>query len=210
MADNVGKFIPVIVGLALVIGSVYVLVSSGGENMDLVTSDVAEKSKKATAATPTDLPENLPRTAMKIDQEEVRDIRNAEAQEAMEKMGEMADKAVGAMKETVKSMNDVLINVAVRDAEKELRLSAPQPVRIMKGGVRTLVVSGFVTNLEGNTQSVPNIKLMLLDKDDNIIQEASISLESSVIEPNSTVPYRFELQNPVESSTSLRVDFDQN
>lgn len=210
MADNLGKFIPVIVGVSLVIGSVYVLISSEGEDMDAVTGDVAEKSNKATAATPTDLLENLPRTAVKVDQEEMRDVSNPEAQEAMKKMGEMADKAVGAMKETVKSMNDVLINVSVPDAAKELRLSAPQPVRIMKGGVRTLIVTGFVTNLEGNTQSVPKLKLMLLDKDDNIIQEASLSLDSSVIEPNSTVPYRFELQNPVESSTSLRVDFDQN
>ncbi|MEQ8508711.1 MAG: DUF3426 domain-containing protein [Rhodospirillaceae bacterium] len=94
------------------------------------------------------------------------------------------------------------------DSAEGLRLSSPVPVRIMKGGVQTLVVSGFVTNLSPNIQPVPNVKLMLIDKDNNVVQETSAAPSSPTIDPNSTQPYRIELQLPVESATSLKVDWD--
>jgi hypothetical protein len=89
-----------------------------------------------------------------------------------------------------------------------LRLSQPQPVRIMKGGVQTLVVNGFVTNLTEEIKTVPDLKLMLIDEDNNIVQEATAPPTSPTINPNSTQPYRIELQLPNESAASLRVDWD--
>lgn len=94
------------------------------------------------------------------------------------------------------------------DSAEGLRLSAPQPVRIMKAGVQTLVVSGFITNLTPEIQNVPNIKLMLVNKDNEVVQETSQPPNSPVIDPNSTMPYRIELQLPIETATSLRVDWD--
>ncbi|NKB46095.1 MAG: DUF3426 domain-containing protein, partial [Alphaproteobacteria bacterium] len=94
------------------------------------------------------------------------------------------------------------------DEAEGLRLSAPQPVRIMKGGVQTLVVSGFITNLTPDIQTVPNIKLMLVNKDNEVVQETTAPPDSPTVDPNSTLPYRIELQLPVESATSLRVDWD--
>ncbi|MBT5565291.1 MAG: DUF3426 domain-containing protein [Rhodospirillaceae bacterium] len=94
------------------------------------------------------------------------------------------------------------------DEAEGLRLSAPQPVRIMKGGVQTLVVSGFITNLSPEIQTVPNIKLMLVNKDNEVFQETTAPPDASSVDPNSTLPYRIELQLPVESATSLRVDWD--
>ncbi len=99
------------------------------------------------------------------------------------------------------------LNLDDEDAQG-LRLSAPQPVRIMKAGVQTLVVSGFITNLTPEVQTVPNIKLMLVNKDNEVVQETSQAPASPVIDPNSTMPYRIELQLPVETAQSLRVDWD--
>lgn len=94
------------------------------------------------------------------------------------------------------------------DEAEGLRLSAPQPVRIMKGGVQTLVVTGFITNLTPDIQNVPNIKLMLVNKDNEVVQETTAPPDSATVDTNSTLPYRFELQLPVDSATSLRVDWD--
>lgn len=99
------------------------------------------------------------------------------------------------------------LNLDDDDAEG-LRLSQPTPVRIMKGGVQTLVVTGFVTNLTEALQTVPNLKLMLIDKDNNVVQETTTPPSAPTIDPNSTQPYRIELQLPVETAASLRVDWD--
>lgn len=97
----------------------------------------------------------------------------------------------------------------LEDEQKEgLRLSAPQPVRIMKGGVQTLVVTGFVTNLTEEVKTVPDIKLMLINKDNDVVQETSGRPSAPTIDPNSTLPYRIELQLPVETATSLQVDWN--
>lgn len=96
------------------------------------------------------------------------------------------------------------------DQAEGLRLSQPQPVRIMQAGVQTLVVTGLVTNLTDGLQTVPNLKLMLIDKDNNVVQETSAPPTAPTIDPNSTQPYRIELQLqlPVETAASLRVDWD--
>lgn len=94
------------------------------------------------------------------------------------------------------------------DNAEGLRLSAPQPVRIMKGGVQTLVVTGFVTNLTDQIKTVPEIKLMLIDANNEVVQETSSPPSSPTIDPNSTAPYRIELQLPIESATSLQVDWN--
>jgi len=96
------------------------------------------------------------------------------------------------------------------DEAEGLRLSQPQPVRIMQAGAQTLVVTGLVTNLTDGLQTVPNLKLMLIDKDNNVVQETSAPPTAPTIDPNSTQPYRIELQLqlPVETAASLRVDWD--
>jgi hypothetical protein len=50
------------------------------------------------------------------------------------------------------------------DEAQGLRLSQPRPVRIVIGGVQTLVVIGFITNLTEELQNVPNLKLMLVNQ----------------------------------------------
>ena len=96
------------------------------------------------------------------------------------------------------------------DEAEGLRLSQPQPARIMQAGVQTLVVTGLVTNLTDGLQTVPNLKLMLIDKNNNVVQETSAPPTAPTIDPNSTQPYRIELQLqlPVETAASLRVDWD--
>ena len=94
------------------------------------------------------------------------------------------------------------------DEAQALRLSQPRPVRIMIGGVQTLVVTGFITNLTEELQNVPNLKLMLVNQDNDVVQEPTTPPTSPTIDPNSTQPYRNELQLPDESATNLRVDWD--
>jgi predicted Zn finger-like uncharacterized protein len=89
-----------------------------------------------------------------------------------------------------------------------LRLSQPQPSRMIIGGVQTLIVNGFITNLTDGAQPVPNVKLMLVDDNNNIVQETSSPPSSSTIDPNSSIPYRIELQLPVDSATGILVEFD--
>lgn len=89
-----------------------------------------------------------------------------------------------------------------------LRLSQPQPSRMIIGGVQTLVVNGFITNLTDAAQPVPNVKLMLIDENNNIVQETSSAPSAATIDPNSSIPYRIELQLPVDSATGILVEFD--
>ena len=113
------------------------------------------------------------------------------------------------LREMIPGVDGIYEALGLADEESEgLRLSQPTSVLIMKGGVQTLVVTGFVTNLNDGIQTIPNLKLMLVDEDDNVVQEASGRAESGTIDPNSTVPYRIELQLPDERGKSLRVDWD--
>lgn len=76
-----------------------------------------------------------------------------------------------------------------------LRLSQAQPTRVLKNSVMTLVVTGFVTNLTNILKTNPELRLMLIGEINNIIQEATAIPTSSTIGPNSTQPYRIELQS---------------
>jgi predicted Zn finger-like uncharacterized protein len=94
------------------------------------------------------------------------------------------------------------------DPGEGLRLSQPQPSRMIIAGVQTLVVNGFITNLTDGVQPVPGIKLMLVDQNNNIVQETTAEASSNMIDPNSSIPYRIELQLPVDSATGILVEFD--
>ena len=114
-----------------------------------------------------------------------------------------------SLREMVPGIDGVYEALGLGDEESEgLRLSQPTPVRIMKGGVQTLVVTGFVTNLTESIQTVPSLKLSLIDQDNNVVQETSAAPSAPTIDPNSTQPYRIELQLPDERAASLRVDWD--
>ena len=89
-----------------------------------------------------------------------------------------------------------------------LRLSNPQPSLVIIGGVRTLVASGFITNLTDAAQPVPNVKLLLVDQDNTVVHETSAAPSSDLIDPNSSIPYRIEVPSPVESAIGLKVEFD--
>jgi len=67
----------------------------------------------------------------------------------------------------------------------------------MRGGVQALIFTGFIINLTPDSQNVPNIKLILVNKDNEVVRETMARPDSATVESNSPLPYRIELQLPV-------------
>jgi len=69
--------------------------------------------------------------------------------------------------------------------------------RLMRiGGIETLVLSGFVSNIGDVAKPVPGLRLELYDQRNEVIQDASTSTRTSLLDPGATVQFEFRLELP--------------
>ena len=64
------------------------------------------------------------------------------------------------------------------------------------GGVETLVVKGFISNIGEVPKAVPNLKLELYTEKKEVIQDASIKAPVGLLDPNGSVEFEIRMELP--------------
>jgi len=64
------------------------------------------------------------------------------------------------------------------------------------GGIETLVVRGFVSNISDVPQAVPNLKLELYNEKHEVIQDAGVKACAALLDPRGTCDFEVKLELP--------------
>lgn len=104
-----------------------------------------------------------------------------------------------------------LLTMAGLRAEKpgaglEFRPAGP-PERFVNNDVEVLIMRGVIANVTDRVRPVPAIKLLLLDKDKNVMQEKLTQPPVSQLEPAGTTGFRIILENPDPNAIEVNVVF---
>jgi predicted Zn finger-like uncharacterized protein len=79
--------------------------------------------------------------------------------------------------------------------------------REMSNGLPALVVSGEVTNVSSIPRDVPTLVVILRDKTDHDLQNATISMNQQQLAPGETVPFHASITQPPEAASDVVVTF---
>lgn len=88
-----------------------------------------------------------------------------------------------------------------------LAIKNVQSSREPEGGVDVLVVRGVIENITQETVPVPHIRASLLDRDDQPVQEVTVTPIRNSLDANGTVGFKVRLPNPPPTARQLAVDF---
>ena len=88
----------------------------------------------------------------------------------------------------------------------ELR-NAGTPERFVHNDTEVLIVRGIVANISDRTRQVPTMKLVLLDKDRNPVQEKLNPAPVPQLDPGATAGFRIILERPDPNAVEVNVLF---
>jgi len=88
----------------------------------------------------------------------------------------------------------------------ELR-NAGTPERFVHNDTEVLIVRGIIANVSDRERSVPSMKLVLLDKDKNVVQEKSAQPPVTALKPADTASFRIILERPDPNAVEVNVMF---
>jgi hypothetical protein len=64
------------------------------------------------------------------------------------------------------------------------------------GGVETLVVRGFISNISDAPRTVPNLRLELYNEKKEVIQDSSAKAPTGLLDPNGSVEFEVRMELP--------------
>ena len=102
------------------------------------------------------------------------------------------------MPETLKN----LIN-----AQENLQIGDIHPKQAVKNNVITLIIEGKLSNPTQSSVTVPKLKALIKDDNNNIIRSWKFTAERSIIQANSTLNFSTELPSPPDNGTIVAVEF---
>ena len=94
--------------------------------------------------------------------------------------------------------------------EERLSIGGITPRRENVNNVSNLVITGFVENISSEIQSVPAIKIMLLDSNRRKIREWSVQTQKSLLNPSEKVDFETSLPSPPPEAKDISIDFVKN
>jgi hypothetical protein len=88
------------------------------------------------------------------------------------------------------------LGMAPKNPGEGLRL-AQSGMRLQRiGGVETLVVKGYISNVGNAARNVPNLRLQLIDGQNQVVQEVKSAAPKSSLDPGGSVDYEMRLELP--------------
>jgi hypothetical protein len=76
------------------------------------------------------------------------------------------------------------------------------------GGIETLVVKGYVSNIDTQSRPVPHIKLQLVDATGMVLQESDTAPAKSDLAPGASIDYELRLELPnMAAAKSIAVNW---
>jgi predicted Zn finger-like uncharacterized protein len=88
----------------------------------------------------------------------------------------------------------------------ELR-NAGTPERFVQNDVEVLIVRGIIANISDRERPVPTMKLVLLDRDKNVVQEKHAQPPVTALDPGGTAGFRIILERPDANAVEVNVLF---
>jgi predicted Zn finger-like uncharacterized protein len=85
--------------------------------------------------------------------------------------------------------------------------SAGTPERFVHNEVEVLVVRGVIANVTDRIRVVPTMKLVLVDKDDQVVQEKPAQPPVTALEPQGTASFKIMLERPDPNAVKVNVVF---
>ena len=86
--------------------------------------------------------------------------------------------------------------MAPKNPGEGLRL-AQSGMRLQRiGGVETLVVKGYISNISTSSRTVPGLRLQLIDAKNEVVQEVTSAAPKSSLDPGASVDYELKLELP--------------
>lgn len=106
--------------------------------------------------------------------------------------------------------HDILADMGLRrekpGAGLELR-NAGTPERFVQNDVEVLIVRGIIANVSDRERPVPTMKLVLLDRDKNVVQEKLSQPPVTALDPGGTAGFRIILERPDANAVEVNVLF---
>ncbi|MCP5382367.1 MAG: zinc-ribbon domain-containing protein [Kordiimonadaceae bacterium] len=106
------------------------------------------------------------------------------------------------------------INAPVKPAlapiEERLSIGGITPRRESINNISNLVINGFVENISSEIQSVPAIKIILLDSNRRNIREWNVQLQKLQLNPSERVNFETSLPSPPSEAKDISIDFVKN
>lgn len=106
--------------------------------------------------------------------------------------------------------HDLLTDMGLRrerpGAGLELR-NAGTPERFVQNDTEVLIVRGIIANVSDRERPVPTMKLVLLDRDKNVVQEKQAPPPVTSLDPGGTAGFRIILERPDANAVEVNVLF---
>ncbi|HTH16176.1 MAG TPA: DUF3426 domain-containing protein [Magnetospirillum sp.] len=106
--------------------------------------------------------------------------------------------------------HEILSNLGLRreriGAGLELR-NAGTPERFVQNDTEVLIVRGIIANISDRERPVPTMKLVLLDRDKQVVQEKLSQPPVTALDPGGTAGFRIILERPDANAVEVNVLF---
>ncbi|WP_413204787.1 DUF3426 domain-containing protein [Rhodospirillum sp. A1_3_36] len=99
------------------------------------------------------------------------------------------------------------LNIEVEGIRSDLTFQNVVSSIEAKGDDRVLIVRGLLTNDTKETREVPNIRLVVVDKNDRELSQVVQPPPQTVLAPGDKVPFEVRMENPSQLGQSFHVDF---
>lgn len=93
-------------------------------------------------------------------------------------------------------------------ADHPLKIEAFAPKRMVEGGISMVLVEGAIVNVSKEPQTVPPIRVILLDETDIPLQEGTFEADVERLDAGAMTNFSGRLINPVPQASKVRVNFD--
>lgn len=93
---------------------------------------------------------------------------------------------------------------------ERLKISGLAPRRETINNVSNLVIAGTVENISDENQTIPDLRVRLLDENRSVVREWSFSIEPSSLNPSETVDFQSSLPSPPPQARDISVIFTTN
>jgi predicted Zn finger-like uncharacterized protein len=89
-----------------------------------------------------------------------------------------------------------------------LAIEAFTPKWVVEGGISMVVIEGAIVNVSEHQQTVPPIKVTLLDGADRPLQDGTFEAEDERLDAGDRTSFSGRLINPAQQARKVRVNFD--
>lgn len=98
----------------------------------------------------------------------------------------------------------------LKPISERLKIGGLAPRRETINNISNLVIAGVIENISDEIQTIPELRVRLIDENRNVVREWSFSTEPSSLNPGETVNFQSSLPSPPPEARDISVIFTTN